>query len=183
MFYLIKDTKFLLIKRKRLNCISIHRSNKLVVAIADFPLARYATASGKDPLPFKESKIEERVMNPNGGEGPLGTRGIVLQDHYAIHGTNKPSSIGHYITLGCIRLLNENIETLYSYIPIGTPFKVKTGNAPSPVFSNGLPAFNVSNSSKDKTSIKREQLITMMPYTKDAKNIDEMNNSPKNTNM
>ena len=94
--------------------------NELVVTIADLPLARYETASGKDPIPYKESKIEERVMNPNGGTGPLGTRGLVLQDHYAIHGTNNPSSIGNYITLGCIRLLNENIETLYSYIPIGT---------------------------------------------------------------
>ena len=55
----------------------------------------------RDPLPFKESKIEERVMNPNGGAGPLGTRGIVLQDHYAIHGTNNPSSIGqlYYLRL------------------------------------------------------------------------------------
>ena len=62
-------------------------------------------------------------MNPNGGEGALGTRGLVLQDHYAIHGTNNPSSIGSYTTLGCIRLLNENIETLYPYIPIGTSIK------------------------------------------------------------
>ena len=47
------------------------------------------------------------------------------------------------------------LKLLYSYIPIGTPFKVKTGNAPSPVFSHGLPDFTGSNSSKDKTSIEK----------------------------
>ena len=157
-------------------------TNELVVAIDNVPLARYTTASGKDPLPFKESKIEERVMNPNGGAGPLGTRGIVLQDHYAIHGTNKPSSIGQYITLGCIRLLNENIETLYSYIPIGTTFKVKTGNAPSPVFSHGLPAFKFQILPKIKIVSVKGTSNNKDAVTKGAKSIFNMNDLPKNTN-
>ena len=120
-------------------------------------------------------------MNPNGGEGSLGTRGIVLQEHYAIHGTNKPSSIGHYNTLGCIRLLNENIENLYSYIPIGTPFKVKIGNVPSPVFSHSLPAINVLNPSKDKPSIEKGTSNKKAAVNKGAENINKMNNSSKNT--
>ena len=155
-------------------------SNELVVTIADLPLARYAIASGKAPLPFKESKIEERVINPNGGAGPLGTRGFVLQDHYAIHGTNNPSSIGRYMTFGCIRLLNENIETLYSYIPIGTSFKVKTGNASSPVFSHGLPDFTGSNSLRDKVSIEKRTTNTPGNDSKEDEHLDKINSSSNN---
>lgn len=156
-------------------------TNELVMAIADLPLARYSTASGKNPLPFKESKIEERVMNPNGGEGPLGTRGLVLQDHYAIHGTNNPASIGSYKTLGCIRLLNENIETLYPYIPIGTSIKVKEGKAPAPVFSHGLPVFDITNFSKGENRIINRTRNNNSRMTEGAEDIKKIDHSPKNT--
>jgi len=32
---------------------------------------------------------------------------------YAIHGTNRPSSIGGFVSYGCIRMLNEDITDLY----------------------------------------------------------------------
>ena len=40
---------------------------------------------------------------------------------YAIHGTNKPDSIGKNISMGCIRLFEEDIEDLYSLTPLSTP--------------------------------------------------------------
>jgi lipoprotein-anchoring transpeptidase ErfK/SrfK len=39
---------------------------------------------------------------------------------YRIHGTNQPSTIGQFVSSGCIRLLNEDIEDLYSRVTLGT---------------------------------------------------------------
>ena len=39
---------------------------------------------------------------------------------YAIHGTNQPGSIGHFVSYGCIRMFNEDIRDLYSRVSVGT---------------------------------------------------------------
>ena len=51
-----------------------------------------------------------------GGPGnPLGARALYLgHTLYRIHGTNQPSTIGSFVSSGCIRLLNEDIEDLFS---------------------------------------------------------------------
>ena len=54
-------------------------------------------------------------------KGVLGTYRLVLGDGYGIHGTDTPSSIGRSASHGCVRLRNEDIETLYRMVPIGTP--------------------------------------------------------------
>jgi hypothetical protein len=53
--------------------------------------------------------------------GVLGTRRLVLGDGYALHGTNKPETIGQAVSHGCVRLRNEDIEKLYDMVPVGTP--------------------------------------------------------------
>jgi lipoprotein-anchoring transpeptidase ErfK/SrfK len=57
-----------------------------------------------------------------GGPGnPLGARALYLgKTLYRIHGTNQPSTIGSNVSSGCIRLLNEDIEDLYSRVQTGT---------------------------------------------------------------
>jgi lipoprotein-anchoring transpeptidase ErfK/SrfK len=50
----------------------------------------------------------------------LGTHRLNLGDGYALHGTNAPSTIGRSVSHGCVRLRNEDIETLYRMIPVGT---------------------------------------------------------------
>jgi lipoprotein-anchoring transpeptidase ErfK/SrfK len=45
----------------------------------------------------------------------------LLGDGYALHGTDKPSSIGQAVSHGCVRLRNEDIAYLYSIVPVGTP--------------------------------------------------------------
>lgn len=58
---------------------------------------------------------------PNPG-GPFGSMWMSLsKEHYGIHGTNDPSSIGHAVSHGCIRMHNSNVDELASIIPIGTP--------------------------------------------------------------
>lgn len=54
----------------------------------------------------------------------LGTRRLKLGGAYAIHGTNKPGSIGRAASHGCIRVRNADIEALYEEVDVGTPVLV-----------------------------------------------------------
>lgn len=122
--------------------LSLHfypETNELSLKSGDETLVVYPVASGKEKLPFSKSKVTLRVMNPNGGNGSLGTRGLVLHDNYAIHGTNEPEKIGSYISKGCIRMKNKDIENLYPYVSLGTPFFVEGGGAGEPTFGDSLP--------------------------------------------
>ena len=59
---------------------------------------------------------------PGGSPGnPMGARALTLDlDEYAIHGTNRPGSIGTFASYGCIRMLNEDIVDLYEQVHVGT---------------------------------------------------------------
>ncbi len=56
-----------------------------------------------------------------GGPGnPMGARALYLgQTIYRIHGTNAPHTIGHAVSSGCFRLVNSEIEDLYSRVAVG----------------------------------------------------------------
>ena len=51
----------------------------------------------------------------------LGTRRLNLGDGYALHGTNRPETVGQAVSHGCVRLRNRDIEWLYDRVPVGTP--------------------------------------------------------------
>ncbi len=57
-----------------------------------------------------------------GGPGnPLGARAMYLgSSEYRIHGTNDPSTIGKFVSSGCIRLTNEDVSDLFSRVDVGT---------------------------------------------------------------
>ena len=57
-----------------------------------------------------------------GGPGnPLGARAMYLGNTvYRIHGTNAPETIGQILSLGCFRLVNDDVIDLYDRSPIGT---------------------------------------------------------------
>src|ERR1043166_39525 len=57
-----------------------------------------------------------------GGPGnPLGARAMYLGGtQYRIHGTNAPTTIGHQVSSGCIRMLNEDVSDLYGRVNVGT---------------------------------------------------------------
>ncbi|MBI4274541.1 MAG: L,D-transpeptidase family protein [Rhizobiales bacterium] len=65
-----------------------------------------------------------------GGPGnPLGARALYLgKTIYRIHGTNQPSTIGKFVSSGCIRMLNEDVEDLYGRVQLGTRVVVLAGN-------------------------------------------------------
>ena len=53
--------------------------------------------------------------------GVLGAFRLNLGDGYALHGTDKPETIGRSVSHGCVRLRNEDIAALYHIVPVGTP--------------------------------------------------------------
>jgi lipoprotein-anchoring transpeptidase ErfK/SrfK len=67
-----------------------------------------------------------------GGRGnPLGARAIYLgSSQYRIHGTNDPSTIGKFVSSGCIRMSNEDVIDLFSRVDVGTRVVVLPKNAP-----------------------------------------------------
>jgi lipoprotein-anchoring transpeptidase ErfK/SrfK len=62
-----------------------------------------------------------------GGPGnPLGARAMYLgATVYRIHGTNAPETIGHAVSSGCFRLVNDEIIDLYARVPVGTKVVVQ----------------------------------------------------------
>jgi lipoprotein-anchoring transpeptidase ErfK/SrfK len=56
---------------------------------------------------------------------PMGAAALTLSGgEYAIHGTNRPSSIGGFVSYGCIRMHNNDIVDLYGRVSVGTPVVV-----------------------------------------------------------
>jgi lipoprotein-anchoring transpeptidase ErfK/SrfK len=52
---------------------------------------------------------------------PMGAAVLGLsRGNYAIHGTNNPSSIGGFVSHGCIRMHNEDVLDLYRRVPMGS---------------------------------------------------------------
>jgi lipoprotein-anchoring transpeptidase ErfK/SrfK len=67
-----------------------------------------------------------------GGPGnPLGARAMYLgSSEYRIHGTNDPTTIGKFVSSGCIRLTNEDVSDLFSRVDVGTKVVVLPKNGP-----------------------------------------------------
>lgn len=66
---------------------------------------------------------------PGGPKNPLGARAIYLHQNgrdtaIRIHGTIDPNSIGHSVSNGCIRMVNEHVMDLYTRVALGTPVTV-----------------------------------------------------------
>jgi hypothetical protein len=67
-----------------------------------------------------------------GGPGnPLGARAMYLGSTvYRIHGTNQPSTIGKFVSSGCIGMLNEDVSDLFDRVKVGTRVVVLPGGPP-----------------------------------------------------
>ena len=90
-----------------------------------------------------EQMIERQPYLPRfmaGGDGnPLGARALYLGDTiYRIHGTNQPSTIGTFVSSGCIRLTNEDITDLHSRVKVGTRVVVLPGRGQATAVTTGL---------------------------------------------
>ena len=88
-----------------------------------------AAVAGKYVRPAWSPPDEVRRDNPKlpdiipGGaaSNPMGAAALVLnRDEYAIHGTNRPDSIGTFASYGCIRMMNDDVLDLYRRVSVGT---------------------------------------------------------------
>jgi len=67
-------------------------------------------------------KETDKLLAATGRPGsPLGARALLLdKPGLLIHGTNSPLTIGHLVTSGCIRLVNDDVEDLYRRVSLET---------------------------------------------------------------
>jgi len=119
--------------------------NTLSLKAGERVLKVYPVGTGKGgSTPVGEFKIINKMekpewFKPGGGvipyrepEGPgdvpenlLGTRWMGIDSPgYGIHGTWEPETVGKQASAGCIRLLNEDVEELYTLIPVGTRLSI-----------------------------------------------------------
>ncbi|PLT35526.1 L,D-transpeptidase family protein [Bacillus sp. V5-8f] len=132
---------------------------------------RVATGRSASYTPEGNFKIVNKIVNrpyykkniPGGSpRNPLGNRWLGLNARgtwgttYAIHGNNNPSSIGGYVSSGCVRMHNSEVQWLFSKVKVGTPviittsgktfdaiatakgYKVKKSNITIPVYSSAV---------------------------------------------
>jgi lipoprotein-anchoring transpeptidase ErfK/SrfK len=102
---------------------SIHISvstKRLILKREGQVVREYPIAVGKivTATPVGDFVIVNREPNPG---GPFGVMWLSLSKvHYGIHGTNNPASIGKAVSLGCIRMYNNDVLELASMVPNGT---------------------------------------------------------------
>jgi lipoprotein-anchoring transpeptidase ErfK/SrfK len=59
-------------------------------------------------------------------DNPMGAAAMTIAGgEYAIHGTNRPGSVGGFVSYGCIRMLNADILDLFDRVAVGTPVVVE----------------------------------------------------------
>ena len=111
--------------------------NILQLKIGDQVIKTYVVSTGSDgSTPAGSFKIVNKlvdptwfrsgaVLSPGDEKNALGTRWLGLDiKGYGIHGTIEPDKMGQQVTLGCVRMLNEDVEELYSLVPTGTPVTI-----------------------------------------------------------
>ena len=113
------------------------KDNTLVLLANDRFFKRYAVGTGEyGKTPVGSFTIRDRVPQPtwwkDGKAIPYGDTNNVLGTHwlaldvpgYGIHGTWQPDTIGKQASAGCIRLVNAEIEELFTLVPVGTPVTI-----------------------------------------------------------
>lgn len=119
----------------------INKTTRILTVYSDGKVyKKYPIASGASPSYTPEGKftIITKLINPTwvspktgqvipGGDhkNPLGKRWLGLSidggSMYGIHGNVSPWSIGTNVSLGCIRMFNNDVEELYDFIPMNCP--------------------------------------------------------------
>lgn len=114
--------------------------NILLLKQSDDVFKAYRVSTGaNNSTPVGTFKIKDKIINPvwykpgasqpilpEDPENILGTRwmGFDTAPRYGIHGTKDPASIGTQVTQGCVRMLNSEVEELFTIIPEGTEVNI-----------------------------------------------------------
>ena len=121
----ISNCEFSIVVDKSQNLLFLKRAGDVIKT--------YTVSTGKNnSTPLGNFKIVNKLENPtwyktgaiiepNDPDNLLGSRWMGFDlDSYGIHGTNKPEELGQQITLGCVRMNNEDVEELFDIVPVGT---------------------------------------------------------------
>ncbi len=83
---------------------------------------KYRNPDWKPPGVIRRDKPNLPSVIPGGSpSNPMGVAAMTLSGgEYAIHGTNRPSSIGRFVSYGCIRMYNEDVTDLYDRVDYNT---------------------------------------------------------------
>jgi len=112
------------------------RSLALMRDNAKYRLYPIGPGTAETPTPTGFYKILSKDVNPtwtspssgvsipSGPDNPLGYRWMQFQGNYGIHGTNKPDSVGHYVSNGCVRMHESDVEELFDLVDVGTPVEI-----------------------------------------------------------
>jgi lipoprotein-anchoring transpeptidase ErfK/SrfK len=89
--------------------------------------AKYVSPAWAPPPDIKRENPKLPDVIPGGSpHNPMGVAAMTLAGtDYAIHGTNQPQLIGHFVSHGCIRMLNEDVTDLFGRVAVGTPVVVQ----------------------------------------------------------
>lgn len=120
--------------------IFINTASRLMTLYdGDVKVTVYHLGLGKvsTPTPSGYFTITEKAINPSwidpsdpeyeipsGPDNPLGYRWMQIWGNYGIHGTNRPESIGGYVSNGCIRMREADVEKLFDVVEVGTPVEI-----------------------------------------------------------
>jgi len=109
--------------------------NTLQLFYGELFFKEYSVGTGRDNCsPTGEFTIVTKLIDPpwiHGGEAIppfdrrniLGTRWMGFGDPFAsfgIHGTTKPETVGSQSSDGCVRMINEQVEELFIFLPRGS---------------------------------------------------------------
>jgi len=128
----VPELQFSLVCDKAENCLTVYDHGRF--------FKRYPVRTGRteDSTPTGEFKIQNKkkdptwrspidgkTYKPGDPKNELGTRWMSFEgDILGIHGTIHPETVGHYASNGCIGLLKDDVEELFTYIPVGTPLRI-----------------------------------------------------------
>lgn len=185
----------IIIINKTNNQLAYYQNNKLIKT--------FKVGTGRKPsyTPEGKFKIVNKITNrpyysgkiPGGDpRNPLGNRWLGLNARgtwgttYAIHGNNNPKSIGGYVSGGCIRMYDDQVEWLYNQVKVNTTVIITTSKKSfnSIAAANGykvtgessVPVYTVPSSSVLKKGMKGtevrelQQVLTNKGYS--TKGID-----------
>ncbi len=84
---------------------------------------KYIEPAWKAPASIARDYRSLPPVIPGGSpHNPMGVAALTLSGggEYAIHGTNQPYLIGRFVSHGCIRMYNADIQDLYNRVSVGT---------------------------------------------------------------
>ena len=88
---------------------------------------KYIRPAWSPPAEIRRDNPRLPDVIPSGApNNPMGAAALTIAGgEYAIHGTNRPGSVGGFVSYGCIRMLNSDIMDLFDRVTVGTPVVVE----------------------------------------------------------